>query len=1001
MDNSSGYRITRYDNGLYSVNHHVNNQNINHTVRLPDYIRKTQVERRVLLSELVKYIPDHGNQSQYLVINNEVYRWDKSYNSGLAHRIATYISNFFKPQDKEVFDLVSVNLTEEEKTSFLRSEHVDIDKLMGQYENISPQEFEKGIFAKLDLSLYNPQNTERFDDPYSKLAALAFQQIEPQFAHETFSDCKTCLVEVDGHLTLQSEQNNPSNKATVQNYYDRLVKEHGKDKIDYIQHLYSIDFKAMIAQNLPLTAEHIYRMNIGAMNLEIQDVNEFYHHLEQLEQRLQSTDPSSRNVSLLYALSPPSEFAGILNGNEIRSLTKHINPENAAEPTIADFLQWMHDNQLNQKLPFDQLTSRQVEILVKSMSLDSDERERALTGRAILDPIIGIYQAGSLSTYKPWIDQQQLVQSFNDYENTNNWAAFYECLSFVTVKMHLVREHPTEGFRVGALIPTPLDANGEQHWYKVTSCVSNGQGVFSYTLEGLGEQPMLPPIKLYRSTTTSPYSMDASATLKNDINPFNSPGYLGKGLGDRYEEAFFKDRSIPVWVGYLCQAQELLRNADRTSPADCEQVVAALRQANKCLMEQQSKALALKSFSDILRDHDTALVDVLMVSSGYASLLPTLFAWQEETIPVFIDKLTKKYLHQALVESSDSKVDAEKLCRLLKDYVKQNPKLGDSKKAAIQKLLDDLDKNIINREKSLFKLKKASEGLKQSYSHLQTFDEQIKLSSQTVEEAFSKAEQCIIALEKEAKKNGEHPSQKKDEDVLFLGYSLGSSCAQVYMHHYFSECDRIPLKGHQAKLYSYDGTGINDSDNEKFKSFGNTHADLLESLSVTFSIEHSQEAGDFVPFGGEAHLGAEIDRDKCKEMKRWLKFSGAVYETTAHPQSPAIAYMTTAHETRFRVGKEGIDYTKKTYDAREQAVVDKGTSEEAIKLKKETWKIDYITGYLNELQRRRVNNTIYLAIAKSPDPLRGKAMTDGNGVFAVSEKGVVSSTIHDNQINTL
>ncbi len=910
MPISSDFSIVRNHEG-YLVTHKGQEVNV---IPLPPPLNK-----RNILESFVRYLPENQNYSDLLEYNKHVYQWQRVPDTGLFHRIGCYFSSFFITPEKKVFELVEIGEERLENMVCPHFNHIEV---------------ESESQADPSISLSDSEESERFSDPYTKLAALAFQQFEPAFSYDKFSDCKTSLVEADGALKLQAGQDPAANARTVQNYHAHLVRMYGKEKIDYIQHLYGIDFSRMIEKGEPLTPEHIYRMNIGATNLEIQDVKQFYSHL--LEKRC--------------------------NLNELHCLRR----------TVEDFPRWMEEH-FKGSPPFDALSSSQVELLAQSLAVQGEERERAFTGRAI--------QSCDLDTYNAWLDQQQLGQSFSEYENTDNWEAFYETLAFVIATKHLVREHPTEKFRIGALIPTPRDKNGLQHWYKVTSCVSNGLGIFSYTLEALGKDSSLPPIKLYRGTTTSPFCLHGKVSLINDFNPFNTPGYLGKGLGDPYEAAFFKDRSIPLWVGYALEGEKKIG----------EEAEAALQAANRALIEEKIKQHAPKTMPEILRKHDAVLVDLLLTTSGASHLLPVYFSNRKgvESYPDLISDLVSRYIQsKGPVEEKRAEEDAAKLKDLLLLFIKNNP--DENKKNALMDVVDDLNDQIINRKQVLAEQEQTAGLTRQVYSHLLDYENRMK-RAENPQEKKSIAKDWAEALIREAKDQKEHPSQKKNADLLFLGHSLGASCAQIHAHHFFSAKDRIPLPGHHLSVYGYDDPGINKDDNQAFIDFGNAHADLLERLGITVYANHSQEAGDPVGLSGEAHLGGSVKKEELAKLTRWMKFKGDVFERMEHPKTPSIANATMAHINRFRLCTEGVDYKKTPYDAEMQGIMDEGTSKEAAELKSQVWKIGFATWYFNEQFRRDIKRMILLAMMADREKERDTGFTDPHGVFAVDETGILSA----------
>jgi hypothetical protein len=974
-----------------------------------------------ILEKCLAFLPKSiGESSSPIKVGSRQFKWvpvDVEQEGSLFSKISSLVSSFIFPVSNQGINRYKLAEIETQEGRVVAAG--DPGKLQQETERLSSvglllqgfemREIEQGVRVRLPMPtaeqlLY----AARFSNPYTFLAGMAFQRYEKDFTNKDAmvaypANCDMCLVEMDRDLVLQYKKGaDPAlHSATIQHYYDWLLQEHGKEKIHYIEHLYGLDFARMVSNGEPLTPEHVYRVNMGLTNLEGQDVQAFYDRLKQFAQQAEFLVPETDLAQAF--LSKSLLFEGeqaALHQAERRAVLGAISAfKGTAAVTVKDFLYWSKGINLNQSFIMD-LPIHQVEQLVSIFALQPGERARALTGREIFESVLGWYNSGELQEYKPWLDQQQLMQAIAEYEESDNVEAFYELLAFVMVKMHLVREHPTEGYRVGALIPVPKSAGGVQQWYKISSCVSNGYGNFSFTLEGLGKDSTLPAMKLYRSTAASSYCMHGQGSLRSDINPLNSPGYLGRGLGDAYESLFFTQRSIPVWAAYAVHAQNKLAALDHTSDlALAQSIASSLIQANNALENEHKRPFKVLSLRQLIRKHDAILVDML---SKEGRLTSSLFS-SETDLAQFghtLDILKTKYiLSNSNVAKAEQKRDAKVLLELLRQFAAYDLKPG--QRAALIELTSDLESHAI-RDGAALKAEAANEMEQfkmEIFNELKLYEARYfeSLRSGSEIELFEILAQWTATLEAYAMEKKEHPSQKKADDLVILGHSLGGSLAQLHAHHFLTARHRVPLPNQTLKMYSFDGPGINREENDEFKKFGNTHAQLIKDMHIGFEVHHSQESGDLIAFGGEEHLGATFDQKEAEKVESWLRFTGEVFERKAQAAYATIAQSASAHATRFRLGGEN-DYQKTFYPSIFQGVIDKGGELGALSmetvaesLRQKTWHVDYFNSPATEKIRSSSLNTIlyFLMNDKESSP-KGEHLFDNRGVLAVNEAGVVS-----------
>ncbi|MDF2577988.1 MAG: hypothetical protein K0S74_1472 [Chlamydiales bacterium] len=446
-----------------------------------------------------------------------------------------------------------------------------------------------------------------FTDPFTLLAEEAFQYWEPNFVptdkvagtyrivlnHAEKQPYYT-LAKIKESKLLASHQYKEENRITVQSYLLFLLHEYGAERIERFQSVYNLNLRKMIQTGEPLQAEHIYRMNMAVSYVELDDARKLLFKLRKTVKNIErlKNDQTLENILKAYVGQRDQKFFG----QEIRGIIR-----NWEEPN--QFLNWL------KKLPEDlkDATVEQVDQIVRILMPEAGS-EHVFTGRKIInDPIMGFYTQADKSSYKPWLDQQELLQVFPDIQNSTSWENFYEIISHVIVKKHLVQKGKDNQWRVGALIPGPKSSTGDNQWYVVSSCCDNNYGNFSYTMEPLSKEANLPAIKLYRSTAGDPYQMNGFASVEADFYPFGSPGSRGFDLGNKYEKRFFEERTIPVWVGYYLKAQEEKKALETSSHLSSSQQKALWKQvlgSYNCALEEL--AIANKN-EESTRDWDRAL----------------------------------------------------------------------------------------------------------------------------------------------------------------------------------------------------------------------------------------------------------------------------------------------------------------------------------------------------------------------------------------------------------
>lgn len=529
-----------------------------------------------------------------------------------------------------------------------------------------------------------------------------------------------------------------------------------------------------------------------------------------------------------------------------------------------------------------------------------EEYEKIFTGRKLHGRISAWYTDGDDTLYKPWVDQQEFLQTCRKIPN-RSWDCFYEDLAFILCKKHLHLKNSDGSYRVGIMIPSPVQGL----YYKVTSWTHNSYGIFSYTLEGEG----LPAIKLYRSTSSSPYNLDGLSSYKNDFNPLNSPGYEGAQYLEEFEQEFFNKRTIPAWVGYLYQN--------------------SLEKAQKAFNDQLDFTSKKPSLKQFIRKHASDFTRLASLVDDHPLVQFIRFdGWSTWSFLSYLRKIVRNNLDETSYE-------AKEVMRFLAEIPEA------------KELLDLWNKPIKQLPKRTF------ESIEEMLEYARSIKETVEF--------------------------------KIEQDLVFVGHSLGGACAQKFLVQYIAEKGRIPLPKHKISARIFDDPAINDEDNELFIQFGNEHAELLEKSS--FEIIRRQEAGDIVPLSGETHLGATQNPERLT----WLTFDAAVLKASSKAKASEIRDYICAHARMFAAAPL-TDYKSTPYDPLTQWDFDHNTKK-WIELSK-TWKLPFwfnpefaerVRTYLSAAGRSGFFNTA-LGLPNPPDDTAHgdwKSFCNSNGVFSI------------------
>jgi hypothetical protein len=889
--------------------------------------------------------------------------------------------------------------------------YANYKRLKNESVGITPEQYQIGVRAVASIPAPFDQSGF-YTDPFTHLSTLAFQKYEFDFVSHDKKTPETTdyrlIKEGDKLLLVHRYSPLATEKAmreALDLYREFILKQYGHKKFEYIDHLYNLQLENLNGANPAsgLTPEHVYRFNIGTLNIEMQDIQDCIGELRQLYQETQELDPST----------PLTDFSGKISGRKLQGLCRLLLRGGKDRlVTLSEFRMWAEG-----RLGLQSLTNEVFKDVLTILRPAHEEMERAYTGRKIHGVIQSGYTIAERAEFKPWVDQQELAQTMEKIIKTQpDWTDYLETLSHVVVKKHLERHHKQEGYRIGALIPAPAASPGEPiRWYQVTSSISNG-GIHSYTLESAVDDPSLPVIKLYRSTATSTSAMRSDSSVKNNLNLFNSPGYRGIKWLEKYEKSFFHDRTIPIWVGYQYQADQLLHQQD----SDLKEVFANLKAANQTLLQAKNHEMRTKTLREVLKEHDTILDE--LYHQGKNILPHSRKSLELVSFAQICERLIQRYMG----------MDEEKVDRIPDKVVKKDAKslynelaiLYDIEKDACTKnhmlaLMEDLKRHIFHPSSA--ELSHFHDHVYQPLKGLEDRVNELLQSGRTLM-AKEEMESWSQKLKEHAKSQGENIESKRSQDLIFAGHSLGGACAQAGMTHYVTDLFRIPLPQRKVSGFLYDDPKINRKSNQLFKEFGNQNHQLFHALGIRFEIIRRQEAGDIVPLGGEEHLGAAYTTKEEEKLNKWLRFDAAVSERLTTSQRASIAHSEFAHATRFGGGKRlgfrtlatwdkgPADYKQIHYSPKIQGIFDrrghdtdlspKRAKEIYRDLHRRIWKISNVLEAILREELRKSLSFIALCIRKWLFGLCGvtnhvpqSVWVDDYGVLAVNTSGVASRKI--------
>lgn len=876
----------------------------------------------------------------------------------------------------------------------------------------SAREMSLGIVAKYPSEYSHSENLTHsfYDSSFTVLATLAHQKYEKDFNGKDFFQPKDnqYAIQIRGpHTVLIDRKNSKAgdqalNRATLEKYRDFIIRECGKEKFEYICHQYRLDFEEDIAQGNPLTPEHIYRINIGVGMLEFEDLQKYYQLLPSLSNAIEGKSDKELHENNLLLEDFLNDLESILTIGQKRQLLKAVSAHaNSSSPSLVDLIDW-----LSLFKNYSDIKALPIELLNEFMTLffiDSQERKKSFSGKEIKIPIHSGYTIAGKKEYKPWIDQQEVLQTLSQLEDATNFHQYCEILDHIICKKHLFHRHPTKGLTVGTILPAPKGDSNEKRWYEVSEATYNGYGRLTYSLTPLVNDESLPTIKLYRSTSSDPYAIFGSKTVRSDVNLLNPAGYEGLSKTDCYENALVNERTLPLWVAYHLIAEKLLTEANGSPTLDqMIEIKKNLAKANEFLWKEEEAKFPPMRLRDVVKKYDGIITNLYHLGCVDASLFHKIRTFHyQQTFP---STLTPSEID---TYEKIEKVDTEELIKQILSYERnkgRSEQFHNQMHEEMRSLVKDLSIHCLS---DIAK----NERRQHLESYLENIGNRLTANNLMLEDALNERDlenaraitrtwsQEFSQLAEERKEN---LSSKKPSNILSTGHSLGGGYAQIFVPYFLTNRNRIPCPNKKCQVFAFDAPGIAREDNEKFKQFVIEHSPLMEKLNVHFEIYQQQEKGDPVP-AGHTHLGSATSINEAAALLNSIKFEGALFERLPDAKNPIVASAMTAHATQFLQGKEGEDFVKTDFDPYTMGIWETAESlkdnlpqslkEKSQNFRNKVWNFPVSPPWANYLQSHAaVHNLAGMAIGEKwiqESAIEFYHFLDAQGNLSVNSEGIV------------
>lgn len=758
------------------------------------------------------------------------------------------------------------------------------------------------------------QQRVNYNDPFTKIAALAYQNYEHDFVghdeggNAAHINSDWVVATENNSLRLipksqKSEYKDASRDALIR-CRDHFFNLYGEEKVKQGLHLAQFDFDAMIesyeTENfIPLTPEHIYRMNIMMTSVESQEVESFIKKIEHLRD-------STFGETFLDVVYQEGENNFGLSERELDVLVRYVrlkhHLEDDVEPTVEQFLQATAGLMTAEKYDsgfLDHIPSKELTTLIEMMMPSEESREASYTGRKIQRPVEGPYTSADDKYYKPWVDQQELLQANEELEKNTvkdlytaevrslrqdeKQRRFDELSAFVIVRKHLFKSQPNGKYSVGEIIPAPSSEDGEKRWYRLNRIVASHEGLLHYYFEPVGSGSGLQTCMMAKSTSSVPYAFESEGTVKNDLNPLNPPGYEGRRHVKEELEVTRKEHTIPVWVAYQ-HAASLCLNKENVTETDKLLAQSYLERASVELKKEEIYHHRKKSLHEIVREYDSELNDCSWSTASLGDVITSLpvlsiFAGEKRKF----DKLLASYAHDVSIQDilhetpedsikrqEEEKVDAKALMQYFYEHAAKTE--SGELQLKYREFIDAIGDHIYHDENG--NLSDADAEMLRKVGYAGTGR---KMRDESVVKSFdpgSEVEERLViwerGLREYAKSICEDVASKKTNGIRLIGHSLGGALSEIEAFEMTAGTYRLPVPGTTINVRMYDDPGMSHEDNVSQHIFMLAHKQVLKSTDAKVDVYYSHDYGDVAPACGTAHLSA-MTPHVMEEIRRSLK----------------------------------------------------------------------------------------------------------------------------------
>lgn len=720
------------------------------------------------------------------------------------------------------------------------------------------------------LPLPNIHSSERlkeagFHDPFTSIATNCMQRQEEHFvAYKEPKGRYRFVLGEDGHtlglvpISVGKTEDKESNRQVLQEYISFLRATYGDYIIERCRRHYNLDFNAMQAAGSPLLPDHVFRANIVANDIWVQDVRRTYGKLGIVREALSHVSGDDSAQDILFRVCLGEEVG--LSLREARKLLvqSYLFREGSTEdPSTVDLSKIAPPLNVQALRRFiDTVLSPCDDLLRVVSDAVMDKDSQMLASEVLRAAGLSQHQIQNLlQSLLPRMESSTVgdVRDFLKKDMGQKLARLAPALpasSFQSVVHLLVSdkeelERSFTGRKISHLAICGYPTMGSS---KEDDPCRNLFELLHIMKEDLKKPDMfnfyelLSHVAVKKAMYRRFETLRAGGGKKEEVSlGFLLPGPMVEGEERWYSVDYFQDDSTGNVNYVLNPVGE--RPQEKLPP-----MIKLYRSTNS-----SPNAVGWKDSLKADLNPDSPGTLEARASKPYEEE-----DFRKRTIPLWVAYLVAAKKAQGS-DSAQAHEFLTKACEKLKTYIKEN-KPGERGKEALQELQKGLD------------------------------------------------EQKISSLEKLAREWDEHPDQKINQDIVFAGHSLGGALAQKGMWDMLWAQGRTVLPERTAECFSFDAPAINYAEAKAFVTFGEEHQELFKALQITTSVRHSFAYGDIVPKAGSSHLGTLGPRE---DSLSWLTFNATVFR----PRHGATALGITTNSAHGQ--RIGLADAEKDYDLTE------------------------------------------------------------------------------------